>query len=62
MYDLYGRIYVPKKTKYINLSLFNMITKINESKNYLLNCRCAFDGRKCNVNQKRNNNKCLCEW
>ena len=35
-----------------------MITKINESKALInltsCNCRCTFDGRKCNVNQQRN--------
>ena len=25
-------------------------------------CECKFDGRKCNLNQKLNNDKCLREW
>ena len=24
-------------------------------------CKCKFDGRKCNSNQKSNNNECLCK-
>ena len=30
--DLLSRICVPKKTEYVNLNIFNMITGINESK------------------------------
>ena len=39
----------------------NMIKEINESKNLTKHisceCKCKFDGRKCNSNQKWNNNK-----
>ena len=39
-----------------------MITRINESKTlsaYILcDCKCKFDGRKCNLNRKWNNGKC----
>ena len=42
-----------------------MITKINESKTFTkyisCECKCKFDGRKCNSNQRRNNHKCRCE-
>ena len=51
-----GRICVRKKTEDVNLNAFNMITKKNESKplkkHISCDCRCNFDGRKCNVNQK----------
>ena len=30
--DLFNRIYVPNKTKVLNLNVFNMITAINDSK------------------------------
>ena len=40
----------------LNLSVFNMITVINESKtltkHILWECKCKFDGRKCDLNQK----------
>ena len=45
-------------------SVFNMITGINESKTltkHICKCKCKFDGRKCNSNQKWNNDKCRCE-
>ena len=42
--------------------LFNTITGINVSKiltkDIFCSCKCKFDGRKWNLNQKRNNNKC----
>ena len=42
-----------------------MITGINESKTLTkyvsCKCKCRFDGRKCNSNQKSNNGKCRCE-
>ena len=51
-----------KKPEDLNLSVFNMMTGINESKTLakLVSCRCKckYDGRKCNSNQKWNNDKC----
>ena len=42
-----------------------MITGINESKTLTKHisckCKCKFDGRKCNSNQKRKNDKCCCK-
>ena len=49
----------------LNLSVF-MITGINElktlTKHISCKCKCKFDGGKCNSNQKKNNNKCRCEY
>ena len=42
-----------------------MITGINElktlKKHISCECKCRFDGRKCNSDQWGNNNKCRCE-
>ena len=42
-----------------------MITRKNESKILTKHirgeCKCKFHGRKCNINQKWNNDKCRCE-
>ena len=42
-----------------------MIRKINQSKtltnNISFECKCRFDGKKCNSNQRWNKNKCRCE-
>ena len=63
--DLSYEICVINKTKDLNLSLFNMITWINESKTLTKHiwceCKCRFDGRKCNSDQWWNNYKCRCE-
>ena len=53
---------VPNKTEDLNLSVFNMITGINESKTLTehISCKCKrrFDGKNCNSGQWSNNNKC----
>ena len=60
--DLFNKVCVSNKTNHLNLSVFNMITEINESKTLAKHisceCKCIFDGRKCNSNQWWNNNKC----
>ena len=44
------------KTEDVDLSVFNVITGINESKTLIKHisceCKCKFDGRKCNSDQK----------
>ena len=53
------------KTEDLNISVFNMITEINESKILTkhISCEfeCKFDGRKYNSDQWWNNDKCRCE-
>ena len=48
--DLSNKVCVPDKTEYLNLSMFNMITGINElktlTKHISCECKCRFDGRK----------------
>ena len=52
---LYNKVYAPNKTEDLNLSVFNMITGIEYlktlTKHILCECKCKFDGRKCNSNQ-----------
>ena len=63
--DLSNKVCVPNKTEDLNLSIFNLITGINESKTLTndtsCECKCKFDGRKRNSNQWWNNNQCRCE-
>ena len=65
MNDLSNKVCLPNKTKDLNLSMFSMITGINESKTltkYIsCECKCKFDGRKCNSDQWWNNDKYRCE-
>ena len=60
--DLSSKVCVPNKTEDLNLNLFNIIAGINESealtKNISCECNYRFDGRKCNVDQWLNNDKC----
>ena len=46
----------------LNLHVFYIITGTNElktlTKHTSSKCKCKFDGRKCNSNQKWNNNNC----
>ena len=59
----YRQKYVfPKKTKYIKVKPFNMITKKNEAKIMAkhISCdrRCRFNNTTCNSNQKWSNETC----
>ena len=53
--NLSNKVCVPDKTEDLNLSAFNMIAGINESKtlkkHISCECKCRFDGRKCNSDQ-----------
>ena len=63
--DLASKVCVPNKTEGLNLSVFNLIRGINESKklakHILCKCKCRFDTKKCMSDQGYNNNKCWCE-
>ena len=63
--DLSDKVCVTNKPEDLNLNVFNMIAGINESKILTkhVSCewKCDFDGRKCNSNQKWNNNKYWCQ-
>ena len=63
--DLSNKVCVPNKTEDLNLSMFNMITGISESKaltkHISCQCKCRFDEKKCNSDQWWNYNKFQCE-
>ena len=61
--SLSNKVCFQNETENLNLRFSNMVTEINESKTltrHNISCKwkCKFDGRKCNSNHKRNNNKC----
>ena len=60
--DPFDKMFAPSKIEDANLKVFNMIEEINESrplaKHISCKCRREFDGSKCNLRQKCNNNKC----
>ena len=61
------KVCVPNKTKDLNVSFFNMIAAINESKiiakRVSCKCECKFRSRKCNLSQKLQKSKTtsMCE-
>ena len=48
--DLSSKICVPGNTEDVNLNVFNIVTRINESKSLIKHiscgCKCKFDGKK----------------
>ena len=62
---LSNKVCVPNKTEDLDLSVFNMITGVNErkplTKHISCECKCRSDGTKCNSHQWWNNNRCWCE-
>ena len=60
--DLPNKVCVSNKAEDFNVSVFNMITRINElktlTKHSSRECKCRFDGRKCNSDQRWNNDNC----
>ena len=57
--DPFGKICVPNKMEDVNLMNQNESKAL--AKYISCECRCEFDGRKCNLRQKWNNDKCQCE-
>ena len=63
---LSNKVCIPNKKEDLNLSVFNMVTGINESKTLTKHiisweCNWKFDRIKCKSNQRWNNNKCWCK-
>ena len=54
--DLSTKKCILNETKDVNAKVFNMITRINEvktlEKHISCDCKCKFDSRRCNSNQK----------
>ena len=62
--DLSNKVCVPNKKEELNLSVFNMITWINEAKTKHISCecKCQFDRKKWTSDQWWNNDKCQYEY
>ena len=63
--DLYAKIYVPDVVKDLNVKVFNLMWRTNETrhaKRYeTCKCICRLDAIVCNNKQRWNNDKCRCE-
>ena len=62
---LYAKICVPDVVKDLNVKVFNLMSRTNETKNIkwheTCKCECRLDAIVCNNKQRWNNDKCRCE-
>ena len=63
--DPYAKICVPDVVKDLNVKVFNLMSRTNETKNIkwheTCKCECRLDATVCNNKQRWNKNKCQCE-
>ena len=63
--DLYAKLYVPDVVKNINVKLFDLKSRNNETRHIkwheTCKCKCRLDANVCNNKQRWNNDKCRCE-
>ena len=61
--DLYAKICVPNVIKDLNVKVFNLMSRTNETRQIKWHetCKCRLDASVCNNKQCWNNNKCQCE-
>ena len=63
--DPYAKICVPDVVKDLNVKVFNLMSRTNETKNIkwheTCECECRLDGIVCNNKQRWNNDKCRCK-
>ena len=61
----YARLCVPAFVKNINLKVFNLMSRTNETRYIKLHktckCKCRLDASVCNNKQRWNEDKCTCE-
>ena len=63
--DQYAKICVPDVVKDLNVKVFNLISRTNETRHIkwheTCKCKCRLDAIVCNNKQRWNNDKCRCE-
>ena len=63
--DLYAKMCVPDVVKHLNVKLFNLMSRSNETRHIkwhkTCKCKCRLDANVCNNKQCRNDDKCRCE-
>ena len=64
--DPYAKLCLPDTIKNINVKVFNLMSRTNETRQIELHktckCKCRLDARACNNKQRWNENKCRCEF
>ena len=63
--DPYAKICVPDIVKDLNVKVFNLMPRTNETRHIkwheTCKCKCRLDASVCNNKQRWNNDKCRCE-
>ena len=63
--DPYPKICVPDAVKDLNVKVFNLMSRTNETRHIkqheTCNCKCRLDASVCNNKQRWNDDKCPCE-
>ena len=63
--DPYGKICVPDVVKDLNVKVFNLMSRTNETRHIkwheTCKCKCRLDASVCNNKQRWNDDKCRCE-
>ena len=61
----YAKIYVPDVVKNLNVKVFNLMSRTNETEHVewqeTCKCECKFEANICNNKQRQNKDKCRCE-
>ena len=64
--DPYVKLCVPDVVKNLNLKVFNLMSRIKETRHIkwheISKCKCRLDASVCNNKQRWNEDKCMCEW
>ena len=64
--DPYAKICVPDVIKDLNVKVFNLMSRTNETRHIkwheTCKCKCRLDASVCNNKQRWNNDKCQCEY
>ena len=63
--NLYAKLCVPDVVKYLNVKVFNLMSRTNETRHIewyeTCKCKCRLDASVCNNKQRWNDDKCRCE-
>ena len=61
----FAKLYVPDFVKGINVKVFNLVSRTNETRyigwHETFRCKCRIDASVCNDKQRWNDDKCICE-
>ena len=64
--DPYAKLFVPGVIKYTNVKVFNLMSRINETRVIIWHetckCICRVTASVCNNKQRWNEDKCRCEY